>query len=207
MKIDKRQYILQGPDSRRKSGFHFLWKLLPVFIFLAIPAAPHFFGLRLPGPLPLSDSADAIIVLAGGGGRIAEGFKAWKAGIGWELHIIGAGRNTRLTQLLPEADTLSDWELARIHIEGWSGNTLENAFSAKALVEDRKYFSVVLVTSDFHIPRAHYVFRKELPPGVDISVIRVGTESGKAGSAWRWIRRHFVEGWKYWGYRILLFWE
>jgi len=205
MKMDKKQYILQGPDYKRKSGYSFLWKALPILIFLAIPAAPHLFGLRLPGPP--ADSVDAIIVLTGGGGRIAEGFKAWKAGAGWDFYILGTGRNTKLTQLLPEADTLSEFELSRIHTEGWSGNTIENAFSAKTLVEDRKYSSIILVTSDYHIPRAHYVFRKELPPGVDISVIRVGTASSKPDAMWRWVRRHFVEGWKCWGYRILLLWE
>jgi len=205
MKIDKKQYILQGPNYRRKSGFRFFWKALLILIFLAIPAVPHLLGLRLPGPP--AGSADAIIVLTGGGGRIAEGFKAWKAGAAWDFCILGTGRNTKLTQLLPEADTLSEFELSRIHTEGWSGNTIENAFSAKTLVEDRKYSSIILVTSDYHIPRAYYVFRKELPPGVDISVIRVGTESGKPSAMWRWLRRHFVEGWKCWGYRILLLWE
>ena len=205
MKIDKRQYILKGPDFRRKSDFRFLWMALAVFLFLAIPAAPYILGRKLPEPS--SGSADAIIVLTGGGGRIAEGFKVWRAGAGWDLCILGTGKNTKLTQLLPEADTLSEWELSRIHTEGWSGNTLENAFSARALVEDRRYSSIILVTSDYHIPRAYYTFRKVLPSGVDISVIRVSTENDKPGAAWRWARRHLVEGWKYWGYRIQLLWE
>ena len=206
MMADKKQYILQGPDYRRKSGFRFLWKALPFLLFFVIPAVPHIFGLMLPEP-PSGSAADAVIVLTGGAGRITEGFKAWKAGAGWDLCILGTGKNKKLTQLLPNADNLSDWELSRIHIEGWSGNTLENAFSAKALVEDRKYSSVVLVTSDYHISRAYYVFRRVLPNGVDISVIRVGAESSKPGVVWRWMRRHFMEGWKYWGYRILLLWE
>ncbi|MCL1926089.1 MAG: YdcF family protein [Syntrophorhabdaceae bacterium] len=181
-----------------------MWIALPVFFFLAIPAAPHLLGRKIPEPS--SGSVDAVIVLTGGGGRIAEGFKVWKAGSGWDLCILGTGKNTKLTQLLPEADTLSEWELSRIHTEGWSGNTLENAFSAKALVEERKYSSIILVTSDYHIPRAYHTFKKVLSSGVDISVIRVNTENGKLDAAWRWARRHFVEGWKYWGYRILLLW-
>jgi len=204
MKIDKRQYILQGPDSRRKSGFRFLWKALPLLLFLAVPAAPHIFGLKIPGP---SDSTDAVIVLAGGSGRIAEGFKAWKAGAGWDLCILGTRKNTKLAQLLPEADTLSEWELSRIHIEGWSGNTIENAIAAKGFVEERKYSSLILVTSDYHVARAYYLFREVLSPDIAISVLRVSTENNKPGAAWRWVKRHFVEGWKYWGYRILLLWE
>ena len=92
-------------------------------------------------------------------------------------------------------------------MEGWSENTLENAFSAKTLAEERKYASVILVTSDYHAPRAYHVFRKVLPPEVAISVLKVRAESGQPGAAWRWARRHFLEGWKYWGYRLLLLWE
>ena len=85
-------------------------------------------------------------------------------------------------------------------------NTLENAFSAKTAVGEGKYSSVILVTSDYHIPRAHLAFRKVLPKDVALTAIRVGPEAGP-GASWRWARRHFLEGWKYWGYRILLRWE
>ncbi len=91
-------------------------------------------------------------------------------------------------------------------MEGWSENTLENAFSAKSSVGEGKYSSVILVTSDYHIPRAYLAFRKVLPPEVSLFAIRVRSEWG-AGASWRWARLYFIEGWKYWGYRILLRWE
>ncbi len=67
---------------------------------------------------------------------------------------------------------------------------------------------MILVTSNYHVPRAYLAFRKVLPPEVGLAVISVPSESGSAaGMAWRWARRHFLEGWKYWGYRVLLRWE
>ena len=93
-----------------------------------------------------------------------------------------------------------------LHVEGWSENTLENAFSAKSAVGEGKYSSVILVTSDYHIPRAVLAFRKVLPKDVALSAIRVRSEGG-AGASWPWARRHFIQGWKYWGYRVLLRWE
>jgi len=205
MSADKKQQNLPTLGSERKRGVRFVWKIIFFLIFLAIPTAPHLMGLRLPGPP--SNSVDAIIVLTGAGGRIAEGFNAWKSGAGRDLCILGAGKGASLAQLLPGADDLSDEERSRIITEGWSKNTLENAFSARSVLEDRKYSSVMLVTSDYHVPRAYYVFRKALPPNVDISVLRVNSERGPSGSAWRWVRRHFTEGWKYWRYRLLLFLE
>ena len=41
-----------------------------------------------------------------------------------------------------------------------------------------KYSSVIIVTSDYHIPRAHLAFRKVLPRDVSLSAIRVRPEGG-----------------------------
>jgi uncharacterized SAM-binding protein YcdF (DUF218 family) len=191
-------------DRRRhRNGPRRLVISLFLLLFL-VPAVPHLLTLRNPGP-PIRP-ADAIFVLTGGEGRIQEGFRAWSGGAARELYILGAGRTVPITRIVPEASRLPADALARVHVEGWSVNTLENAFSAKSAVGEGKYSSVILVTSDYHIPRAHLAFRAVLPPDVSLSAIRVGPEAGP-GASWRWARRHFLEGWKYWGYRILLRWE
>ena len=194
--------LLSGP-RRRSGGF-----LRPVIALLALlalpPAVPHLLSLR--DPAPPSRSADAIFVLTGGEGRIQEGFRAWSGGAARELYILGVGRGVPITRFVPEGSRISAEALSHVHVEGWSENTLENAFSAKSAVGEGKYSTVILVTSDYHVPRAYLAFRKVLPQEVSLSAIRVRPESGK-GASWRWARRHFIEGWKYWGYRILLRWE
>ena len=199
----KTQSPLLSESRRRRGGF--LRPVLSLLVLLFLPpAVPHLLSLRDPGP-PVR-SADAIFVLTGGEGRIQEGYRAWSGGAARELYILGAGRRVHVTRIVPEASGVSAEALSRVHVEGWSGNTLENALSAKSAVGEGKYSSVILVTSDYHIPRAHLAFRKVLPKGVSLSAIRVGPEAGP-GASWRWARRHFLEGWKYWGYRILLRWE
>ena len=199
----KTQYPLFPDPRRRRKRF-----LRPVLSLLALvflpPAVPHLLTLRDPGPP--ARPADAIFVLTGGEGRIQEGYRAWSGGAARELYILGAGRRVPATRIVPEVSRIPAEALSRIHVEGWSENTLENAFSAKSAVGAGKYSSVILVTSDYHIPRAVLAFRKVLPPDVSLSAIRVRPEGG-AGASWRWARRHFLEGWKYWGYRILLRWE
>jgi len=170
------------------------------------PAVPHILG---PGhPKPPTRPADALMVLSGGEGRIAEGYLAWSSGAATEFYILGAGRNVPLTRLVPPVSTLPPAVRSRLHAEGWSENTLENAFSARTAVEERNFSSVILVTSDYHVPRAWIAFRKILPPRVALYVRPVRSEGwGSAGAAWRTARRYFLEGWKYWGYRLLLRWE
>ena len=199
----KLQSPLYPEPRRRRGGFSRSILYLLVLLFVP-PAIPHLLSLRDPGPP--TRSADAIFVLTGGEGRIREGFRAWSGGTARELYILGAGRRIPLSRILPEVSRLSAGDLSRVHVEGWSENTLENAFSAKSAVGEEKYSSVILVTSDYHIPRAVLAFRKVLPKDVSLSAIRVRPEGG-AGASWRWARRHFIEGWKYWGYRILLRWE
>jgi uncharacterized SAM-binding protein YcdF (DUF218 family) len=192
---------LRRPDRRRRR-----LAVLALFLLLAPPVVPHLLALRVPAPP--SGPADAIFVLSGGEGRIPEGYKVWLSGAGKDFCILGAGHRVKPAQLIPGAAFLPAGGLSRIRVEGWSENTLENAFSAKSIVSERGYSSVILVTSDYHVPRAFLAFRRILPPEVALFVHPVRAESGNpAGVAWRWARRHFLEGWKYWGYRVLLRWE
>jgi uncharacterized SAM-binding protein YcdF (DUF218 family) len=199
----KTQSPLFVDRRRRRKGPRRLVISLLVLLFL-LPAVPHLLSLRHPGPP--ARSADAIFVLTGGEGRIQEGYRAWSGGAARELYILGAGRRVPVTQIVPETSRIPAEALSRVHVEGWSENTLENAFSAKSAVVEGKYTSVILVTSDYHVPRAYLAFRKVLPKEVSLSAIRVRPEGGP-GAYWRWARRHFIEGWKFWGYRILLRWE
>ncbi len=192
------------PPDRRSHGGRFTRMILSLLLLIVPAAVPHL--LFLPDPGPPERPADAIFVLTGDEGRIQEGYRAWSGGAARELYILGAGSRLPITRIVPEGSRLSRGALSRVHVEGWSENTLENAFSAKSAAGAGKYSSVILVTSDYHVPRAYLAFRKVLPKDVSLSVIRVRPEGG-AGASWRWARRRFIEGWKYWGYRILLRWE
>ena len=202
--LGKKQDQFQLGVPRKKSRVRQAATAL-VLLLVGAAAIPHLLA-RGEGHSS-GKAADAILVLSGGENRIAEGFRAWKEGKGKELFILGAGGDATLSSILPAGMEISPAELLRIHIEGWSGNTLENAFSAKSAVVSRGYREVILVTSDYHVPRAYLALRKVLPPGVSISVIPV-VSNWRGKGAWRRLPRLFlVEGWKYWGYLFFLRWE
>lgn len=202
--LGQKQDQFQLGVRRKKSRVRQAATVLILFL-LGAAAIPHFLA-RGEGH-STGKAADAILVLSGGENRIAEGFRAWKEGKGKELFILGAGQEATLSSILPAGTEISPAERLRIHIEGWSGNTLENAFSAKSAVVSRGYRDVIIVTSDYHVPRAYLAMRKILPPDVSISVSPVVSNWGRKGS-WRRLPRLFlVEGWKYWGYLLFLRWE
>ncbi len=197
----KQDQILLGPPKRKRGVRRAVTVLI---LLLTVGAAiPHFLARWVVAPRS-GEVADAILVFTGGESRIAAGYRAWKEGEGEELFILGAGPEAKLASILPEGEQVAQDDLPRIHIEGWSENTLENAISAKSEVVSRTYRRVILVTSDYHVPRAHLTLRKVLPPTVSISVIPVKSAWGRKGAWHRLPRIFLVEGWKYWGYRFLL---
>ena len=199
----KQGQIRLGPRRKRR-GLRATLAVL-VLLLAAGGVIPHLFSGGAENRE--NGGADAVLVLTGGENRIAEGYRAWKEGKGRELYILGAGREAKATTILPPGTVIPPEDLPRIHVEGWSANTLENAFSAKTEVVSRSYREVILVTSDYHMPRALLAFRKVLPSSVSISVMTVASDWRRKGAWHRLPRLFLVEGWKYWGYRILLRWE
>jgi len=194
---------LLRPERKRKPYTRALLAFLAVLLLGA--AIPHREAAKLPGPG--SRPADALFVLAGGESRIPEGFRAWKEGRGTHLFILGAGREATPERILPGGADLSPEERSRIHIESWSENTLENAVSARLAANEVGLRSVILVTSDYHVPRAYFALRTMLPETVSIRVMPVFPAGSLRSIWWRYPFLYFTEGWKYWGYRILLRWK
>lgn len=197
------QFILDRPRERRRPRF--LRYLLPFVLLAAGSVYPHMAARRLPGGEDVH--ADAVFVLTGGENRISEGLRAWKKRPGAHLHIIGAGRETAISQVIPGYRSIAEGDRERIHMEGWSENTLENAFSAKGVVADEGYRRILLVTSDYHLPRAYLALRSSVPATVDIRVLPVRSAWRGKDATLRKARMFFREAWKYWGFRIFLRWE
>ena len=191
---------LLRPERKRKPYTRALLVLLGLLLIGS--AIPHRNASKLPGPS--GDPADAIFVPAGGEYRIAEGFRAWKEGKGKHLFILGAGRDATAERILPGQPGLTAAERARVHIESWSENTLENAVSARVSADQYGLKKVILVTSAYHVPRAYLALRTMLPEKVSIEVIPVLPGGLGRSSWWRYPFLYFMEGWKYWGYRLFL---
>jgi uncharacterized SAM-binding protein YcdF (DUF218 family) len=177
-----------------------------LLLFAAGSLYPHYSANRFPRPAS-GKTADAILILAGGDKRILTGLEAFRTGLGRQLHVVGTGHSVVPASIIPGYDRLPASEQGRIHLEGWSETTLENAISAKSIVRESGYRSLILVTSDYHMPRAFLALRKAVPDSVAISVIPVRSEWKGGDARWRKAKLFLVEAWKYWGYRLLLRWE
>jgi uncharacterized SAM-binding protein YcdF (DUF218 family) len=200
--MQRQEEILIGRRKRRPFRLWPLW-LLCLFGFGSI--YPHYSASHLPSSG--SSKFDAIFVLAGGEKRIATGLDAFKEKRGEQLFVLGTAHSALPQTIIPGYAELTEQERRRIHIEGWSETTIENAVSAKGIVNEHGLRSLILVTSDYHMPRAYLALRNAIPGQVMIVVMPVRSEWRGGDARWRKVRLFMVEAWKYWGYRLLLRWE
>ena len=105
---------------------------------------------------------DAVVVLAGGRGRIEEGVKLYQGGQGHLLFLIGVDPLVKKRELYQGAGA------DNVFLEKVSRNTLENAIYARDLIAQHRVSSITLITSRYHMKRATLLFRNALAKDVAI---------------------------------------
>src|SRR5216683_5728358 len=111
---------------------------------------------------PLDRMADGIVALTGGASRIADAIELLASGRGQRLLISGANRATNsheISRLNPEFER---WVRCCVDFDR-SVNTLGNAIEIKRWTEHRGFRSLIVVTSNYHMPRALAEIAHQLP--------------------------------------------
>jgi uncharacterized SAM-binding protein YcdF (DUF218 family) len=143
-------------------------------------------------------AADAVVVLAGGKGRIEEGVRLYRAGGGSVLYLVGVDPAVRMRDLVREQPA------EQIVLENMSRNTLENALYARDLLTRKQVRSLHLITSRYHMLRAQLIFRNVLPKDIAVYPHPVDSRNLKE-EWWRYggsFKILFTEFYKYYLYRL-----
>ena len=120
-------------------------------------------------------NADGIVALTGGPFRINDALDLLAAGRGKRLLISGVNPATRpgeISRLVPEHQ---HWFTCCVDID-YSANTIGNAVETRRWVKARGFQSLIVVTANFHMPRATLVLGHELP---DVVLVPYGVVSDK----------------------------
>lgn len=132
--------------------------LLYAFGFLA-------FAVTLPRPIS-GVRTDAVIVPTGGPGRIQRGLAVVAQGEAKELFVSGVDPEVKPREFAAEFEVAPETMECCVTLGFLAVDTRSNAGEAAQWLADRKYSSVRLVTTDWHMARAASEFAEALPSGV-----------------------------------------
>jgi uncharacterized SAM-binding protein YcdF (DUF218 family) len=118
------------------------------------------FGVSLASPAP-SNKTDAIVVLTGGPGRIERGIELMRRGQARRMLIAGTDPSVRPADLRQRLGPKAARTLrCCVDLGSESVDTRSNADEAESWLERHRYRSFRLITNDYHMRRASYLFER-----------------------------------------------
>ena len=130
-------------------------------------------------------SADAVVVLTGAPDRLDVGFELLAAGRAQRMFISGVYRGVDVQQIL-KALRRSPSEGENAVVLGYGADdTIGNASETAGWMAKEGLTSLILVTSNFHMPRALTEFEAAMP-GITIVPHATAAASFKIDDWWRW---------------------
>jgi len=129
-----------------------------------------FFARSVPAPIQISqiERGDAIVVLTGGGNRIRTGVGLLQDGFAKRLLITGVYRYTTEAAIRSRvAASVSLFDCC-IDIDRHALDTLGNAEYTAEWVQKWKFGKLIVVTSNYHMPRSLILMQRAMP---DVTLI------------------------------------
>jgi uncharacterized SAM-binding protein YcdF (DUF218 family) len=150
---------------------------------LAVGAGFLWFAQSVPTEeVRLQHDADGIVVLTGGSSRISDAIELLASKRGQRLLISGVHPTTRqqeLAQLMPEYRKIFD---CCVDLDRSALNTVGNAIETRRWAKGQGFKSLIVVTSNYHIPRAMAELAHQLP---DVSLIAFPVVTHRMSDMWQ----------------------
>jgi uncharacterized SAM-binding protein YcdF (DUF218 family) len=158
------------------------------------------FVLKIPSEeVALDRNADGIVVLTGAAARIPDAIELLATDHGKRLLISGVHRDTRAREIARLTPVYSKYFACCIDLDRSALNTFGNALETKHWARQHNFNSLIVVTSNWHMPRAMAELEHQLP---DVALISFPVISPKMKDQPWWsnfdaVRLLFAEYLKY----------
>ena len=135
---------------------------IAVFASIWVGGLVNFYG-QIPTQTPTNiQNADAIIVLTGGKNRIEAGVDLLRANKAAKMFITGVGKDVGDLELLKRLG-VQPQNAKKISLGHEAIDTFGNVAEAQKWIAENKIESIILVTANYHMPRAFGLFSKTIP--------------------------------------------
>jgi uncharacterized SAM-binding protein YcdF (DUF218 family) len=131
----------------------------------------------------LTHDADGIVALTGGASRVTDAMELMANGRGKRLLISGLNRSTRIDEVLRLNPEFARVVSCCVDFDR-SLNTLGNAVETKRWAENRGFRTLIVVTSNYHMPRALAEIAHQIP-GAVLVPFPVVTDKQRAEPWWK----------------------
>jgi uncharacterized SAM-binding protein YcdF (DUF218 family) len=118
--------------------------------------------------------ADGIVVLTGGSSRVSDAMELLAAGYGRRLLISGVHRSSAVADISRSLSEHQSFLNCCVDLDRSAINTRSNAAQTRLWVQERGFRSLIVVTSNYHMPRAIFELSHALPDIVLIPYAVVG---------------------------------
>jgi uncharacterized SAM-binding protein YcdF (DUF218 family) len=118
--------------------------------------------------------ADGIVVLTGGSSRVSDAMELLAAGYGKRLLISGVHRSSAVADISRSLSEHQSFLNCCVDLDRSAINTRSNAAQTRLWVQERGFRSLIVVTSNYHMPRAIFELSHALPDIVLIPYAVVG---------------------------------
>jgi uncharacterized SAM-binding protein YcdF (DUF218 family) len=118
--------------------------------------------------------ADGIVVLTGGSSRVSDAVELLAAGYGKRLLISGVHPASAVSDISRSLSENQSFLNCCVDLDHFAQNTQGNAEQARLWAHERGFRSVIVVTSNYHMPRAIVEFSHAMPDVILIPYAVVG---------------------------------
>lgn len=146
-----------SPPADRSGGRGFVAALAATAAAVAVAALAGFVAFA--SQLQFSEikperTADGIVVLTGGSSRVSDAVELLAAGYGKRLLISGVHRANGASDISRSLRDSENWFGCCVDLDRSAVNTRSNAAETRRWVHERGFRSLIVVTSNYHMPRA-----------------------------------------------------
>lgn len=155
------------PVKRRRSCLRMVWRALWIgFVLFCLSLIAGFFiyvDIVQSYSVPKDSRADGIVTLTGGAQRIDEALQLLAQGQGKRMLISGVNERTTREEIVRRNPSHAELFNCCIDLDYMARNTIGNAIQARRWAIANNFSSLIIVTSNYHMPRTMVELRHVMP--------------------------------------------